>query len=60
MINNYLNKTKTAKGNYFTNQTKLNRLTKIKQFFNYCAAKPREWAKENPCDGIAITLTTYM
>ena len=33
MITTYLNKTKTAKGKYFTNQTKLNRLTKIKQFF---------------------------
>ena len=55
MITTYLNKTKTAKGKYFTNQTKLNRLTKIKQFFNYCAEKPREWVKENPCDGITIT-----
>ncbi len=55
MIKNYLNKTKTAKGNYFTNQTKLNRLTKIKQFFNYCGEKPRGWVKENPCAGIAIT-----
>ncbi len=55
MITSYLNKTKTAKGKYFTNQTKLNRLTKIKQFFNYCAEKPREWVKENPCDGITIT-----
>ena len=55
MITTYLNKTKTAKGKYFTNQTKLNRLTKIKQFFNYCAEKHREWVKENPCDGITIT-----
>ncbi len=55
MITTYLNKTKTAKGKHFTNQTKLNRLTKIKQFFNYCAEKPREWVKENPCDGITIT-----
>ena len=55
MIKNYLNKTKTAKGKHFTNQTKLNRLTKIKQFFNYCMEKPREWVKENPCDGITIT-----
>ena len=55
MITTYLNKTKTAKGKYFTNQTKLNRLTKIKQFFKYCAEKPREWVKENPCDGITIT-----
>ena len=55
MIKSYLNKTKTAKGNHFTNQTKLNRLTKIKQFFNYCMEKPREWVKENPCDGITIT-----
>ena len=55
MITTYLNKTKTAKGKYFTNQTKLNRLTKIKQFFKYCAEKPREWVKENPCGGITIT-----
>ena len=55
MITTYLNKTKTAKGKYFTNQTKLNRLTKIKQFFKYCAEKPRERVKENPCDGITIT-----
>ena len=55
MITTYLNKTKTAKGKHFTNQTKLNRLTKIKQFFNYCMEKPREWVKENPCDGITIT-----
>ena len=55
MIKSYLNKTKTAKGKHFTNQTKLNRLTKIKQFFNYCMEKPREWVKENPCDGITIT-----
>jgi len=55
MIRCYLNKTKTAKGSYFTNQTKLNRLTKIRQFFNYCMEKPREWLKENPCAGITIT-----
>ena len=55
MITSYLNKTKTAKGKHFTNQTKLNRLTKIKQFFNYCIENPREWLKENPCDGITIT-----
>ena len=55
MIKSYLNKTKTPKGKYFKNQTKLNRLTKIKQFFNYCMEKPREWLKENPCDGIMIT-----
>ena len=58
MITTYLNKTKTAKGKHFTNQTKLNRLTKIKQFFNFCAEKPREWVKENPCDGITITAET--
>ena len=34
-IKGYLNKTKTKSGAYFTNQTRLNRLTKIKQFFNY-------------------------
>ena len=55
MIRCYLNKTKTTKGSYFTNQTKLNRLTKIRQFFNYCMEKPREWLKENPCAGITIT-----
>jgi len=54
MIKNYLNKTKTAKGKHFTNQTKLNRLTKIKQFLNFCMEKPREWVQENPCDGITI------
>jgi integrase len=55
LIKDYLNKTKTKSGTYFTNQTKRNRLTKIKQFFNYCGEKPREWVKENPCDGITIT-----
>ena len=54
-IKGYLNKTKTKSGTYFTNQTKLNRLTKIRQFFNYCMEKPREWVKENPCAGITIT-----
>ena len=54
-IKGYLNKTKTKSGTYFTNQTKLNRVTKIKQFFNYCGEKPRGWVKENPCDGITIT-----
>ena len=55
LIKDYLNKTKTKSGTYFTNQTKRNRLTKIKQFFNYCGEKPREWVKENPCDVITIT-----
>ena len=54
-IKGYLNKTKTKSGAYFTNQTRLNRLTKIKQFFNYCMEKPRKWVKENPCEGITIT-----
>ena len=54
-IKGYLNKTKTKSGTYFKNQTRLNRLTKIKQFFNYCIEKPREWLKENPCEGITIT-----
>ena len=54
-IKGYLNKTKTKSGTYFTNQTKLNRLTKIKQFFNYCMEKPRKWIMENPCAVITIT-----